>query len=142
MTDLHHATGDDLTPTELYALLTLRVNVFVVEQECPYPELDGRDLLPGTVHVWYADGDEVLGCLRLLREPEHWRIGRVCTAKKARGTGLGGRLMTAAMTRIGDAPAILDAQTYAADFYARFGFTPVGAPFDEDGIPHITMHRP
>jgi len=142
VTDLHYATGVDLSPAQLYALLTLRVDVFVVEQECPYPELDGRDLLPDTGHVWYEQDGELLGYLRLLREPVGWRIGRVCTAKQARGTGLGARLMAAAMTHIGDAPAVLDAQTYATDFYARFGFAPIGAPFDEDGIEHITMRRP
>jgi ElaA protein len=142
VTDLQHATGDDLTPAQLYALLKLRVDVFVVEQECPYSELDGRDLLPGTVHVWYESDGTVLGCLRLLREPNRWRIGRVCTAKETRGTGLGARLMSAAMTHIGDSPAVLDAQTYATAFYARYGFVATGDPFDEDGIEHITMLRP
>jgi ElaA protein len=79
----------------------------------------------------------------LLREPAGgWRIGRVCTARDARGQGLGARLMAAAMARIGDADAVLDAQTYAQDFYRRFGFEPEGDPFDEDGIEHITMRRP
>lgn len=142
MTDLHYATGVDLTPAQLYALLKLRVDVFVVEQDCPYPELDGRDLFPDTGHFWHEEDGELLGCLRLLREPDGWRIGRVCTAKQARGAGLGARLMAAAMAHIGDAPAVLDAQTYASAFYARFGFTPTGTPFDEDGIEHITMRRP
>ncbi|MGH3762379.1 GNAT family N-acetyltransferase [Actinophytocola sp.] len=140
--DLTFATGDELTAAQLYALLTLRVDVFVVEQECPYPELDGRDLRPDTGHLWLARAGEPRAYLRLLREPGGgWRIGRVCTAAGARGLGLGARLMAAALERVGDADVVLDAQTYAQDFYARFGFAPEGAPFDEDGIEHITMRR-
>lgn len=143
MTDLRFAAGDELSAAELYALLKLRMDVFVVEQRAPYPELDGRDLLPDTEHVWYPPTGEPLAYLRLLREPDGgWRIGRVCTAKPARGTGLGVRLMAEAMSRIGDAGAVLDAQTYAKEFYARFGFAPVGEPYDDDGIEHITMRRP
>jgi ElaA protein len=139
---LHSAAGDEITATQLYALLTLRVDVFVVEQECPYPELDGRDLLPDTRHLWWQPADTLLGYLRLLRDPDGaHRIGRVCTAKEARGTGLGAHLMTAAMAHVGDDPAVLEAQTYAQDFYARFGFTPTGEPYLEDGIEHVTMRR-
>lgn len=142
MNDPRFAAGDELTAAELYALLKLRVDVFVVEQRAPYPELDGRDLRPDTEHVWYPPSGEPQAYLRLLSEPGGgWRIGRVCTTVAARGTGLGGRLMAAAMARIGDAPAVLDAQTYARDFYARYGFTPVGEPFDDDGIEHVTMRR-
>ncbi len=139
---LYSAKGDEITAAELYPLLKLRVDVFVVEQECPYPELDGRDLLPSTVHVWWRPEDEVLGYLRLLRDPDGThRIGRVCTARSARGSGLGALLMKAAMDRIGDEAAVLDAQTYALDFYARFGFVPEGDRYLEDGIEHQTMRR-
>ena len=111
MTDLHRATGDALTAADLYALLRLRVDVFVVEQRAPYPELDGRDLLPDTVHLWIQPDDEPLAYLRILAEPEGGaRIGRVCTMHKARRTGLGARLMDAALEEIGDAPVVLDAQ--------------------------------
>jgi len=143
VTEPRFAVGDELTAPELYALLTLRVEVFVVEQEAPYRELDGRDLLPDTVHLWSPPTGEPQAYLRILREPNGVRrIGRVCTTKTARGTGLGRLLMTEAMVRIGDAEAVLDAQTYAQDFYARFGFVPEGDPFYEDGIEHITMRRP
>lgn len=139
---LYSASGDEITAAQLYSLLTLRVDVFVVEQECPYPELDGRDLLPTTVHLWWQPADEPDGYLRILRDPDGThRIGRVCTAKRTRGTGLGALLVKAAMERIGPEPAVLEAQTYAQNFYARFGFAPVGAPYDEDGIEHITMRR-
>jgi ElaA protein len=140
---LYNAAGDQITATQLYPLLTLRVDVFVVEQECPYPELDGRDLLADTVHVWWQPGDEPLAYLRLLRDPDGTRrIGRVCTARAARGAGLGAKLMAAAMTHIGDGDAVLEAQTYALDFYTRFGFEPVGERYLEDGIEHVSMRRP
>lgn len=140
---LYSAKGDEITAAQLYPLLCLRVDVFVVEQECPYQELDGRDLLPDTVHLWWQPGDELLGYLRLLRDPDGTsRIGRVCTTKATRGAGLGAQLMKAALTHIGDAPAVLEAQTYALDFYARFGFEPAGERYLEDGIEHMTMRRP
>jgi ElaA protein len=142
VTDLHRCAGDRLSTATLYALLTLRVNIFVVEQNCPYPELDGRDLRPDTVHLWYQPGQEPLAYLRLLTDPDgSARIGRVCTAPSARRAGLGSRLMAAALTEIADRPAVLDAQVQAQDLYARFGFVAVGEPFDDDGIMHITMRR-
>jgi ElaA protein len=139
---LYSAKGDGITAAELYPLLTLRVNVFVVEQECPYPELDGRDLLPTTVHVWWRPAEEVQGYLRLLRDQDGThRIGRVCTTLSARGSGLGALLMKAAMEVVGDEEAVLEAQTYALNFYARFGFVAEGDRYLEDGIEHQTMRR-
>ncbi|WP_285506377.1 GNAT family N-acetyltransferase [Actinokineospora sp. NBRC 105648] len=137
------ALGPDLTSEDLYALLRLRVNVFVVEQECPYPELDGRDLLPDTVHLWWQPAAEPLACLRILGTPgTERRIGRVCTALDARGTGLGGKLMAAALDHIGPDPSVLDAQVQAQNLYARHGYHPEGEEFLDDGIPHIRMRRP
>ncbi|GAA4427243.1 GNAT family N-acetyltransferase [Actinokineospora soli] len=138
---LHVASGPELTAGDLYDLLRLRVDVFVVEQECPYPELDGRDLLPSTVHLWWRPDSAVLGCLRLLDEGDAVRVGRVCTAASARGTGVGAKLMAAAVDRIGDRPSVLGAQVQAQGLYARFGYTPVGESYVEDGIPHIEMRR-
>ncbi|MCF7552402.1 GNAT family N-acetyltransferase [Pseudonocardia sp. WMMC193] len=136
---MRSARGDELTARQLEAILALRVAVFVVEQDCPYQEVDGRDTLRTTWHVWTGDVD---ACLRVLTEPDGTRrIGRVCTAEKARGSGLAAELMRAALVEIGDAPSVLDAQTYARGFYERFGFAAVGAEFDEDGIPHIRMER-
>jgi ElaA protein len=140
---LYSAPGDEITVAQLYPLLTLRAAVFVVEQESIYMDLDGQDLLPSTVHVWWQPGDEPHGYLRLLREPDGThRIGRVCTVAHARGAGLGALLMKAAMEHVGDDAAVLEAQTYAQAFYARFGFASTGEPYLEDGIEHITMRRP
>ncbi|HKN99521.1 MAG TPA: GNAT family N-acetyltransferase [Pseudonocardiaceae bacterium] len=143
---LHREWAADLTPARLYALLRLRVDVFVVEQECPYQELDDRDLEPDTRHFWISsdtDPEAPAAYLRLLTEPDGgYRIGRVCTARDARGKGLSRRLMEAALADIGDAESVLDAQVQVAGLYASFGYQPVGDEFVEDGIPHITMRRP
>lgn len=140
---MRSAAGDELSAAELYALLRLRVNVFVVEQRCPYPELDGLDLLSSTRHFWIPDGDAAAGCLRIIPdEGAVVRIGRVCTAESARGSGVGWRLMAAAVDYVGDAESVLGAQTYATGFYRKFGFREEGDEYEEDGIPHITMRRP
>ena len=139
---IHAAGFADLDTTTLHALFKLRVDVFVVEQECPYPELDGRDPEPGTLHLWSERDGELLGYLRVLEDPDGTaRIGRVCTAAAGRGSGVAGRLLARALTEIGDRPARLDAQSYLVDFYARHGFSPAGAEFVEDGIPHVPMIR-
>jgi len=133
----------DLDTTTLYALLKLRSDVFVVEQACPYPELDGRDTEPTTRHLWLAEEPaKPQSYVRILAEPDgSARIGRVCTAASARGRGLSRRLMEAALTRTGDRPCVLDAQSYLVDFYRSFGFTVVGPEYIEDGIPHVPMRR-
>jgi ElaA protein len=134
-----NVAGTELTARQVYAILRLRVDVFVVEQDCPYPELDGRDLLATTRHFWLGDVDSYL---RVLTEPDGThRIGRVVTAKHVRGRGLAAKLMTAALDLVGDTDSVLDAQTYARGFYAKFGYVAEGEEFDEDGIPHIRMWR-
>jgi ElaA protein len=137
------ARFSELDAATLYALVKLRVDVFVVEQECPYPELDGRDLEPDTRHLWYDDGHGApLAYLRILRDADGTaRIGRLAVAHAARGTGLAGQLMLRALDVVGDAPCVLEAQSYLVGFYTRYGFTPTGPEFDLDGIPHVPMRR-
>lgn len=141
MPTLHDATGPELTAAQLHDILRLRVDVFVVEQKAAYPELDGRDLLPDTRHLWFEGDSGVMSYLRVLLDPGGIRrIGRVVTAASARGQGLAARLMEAALTVPGE--YVLDAQTYVQDFYARYGFVAEGAEYtDDDGIPHIRMRR-
>ncbi|PSL58139.1 ElaA protein [Saccharothrix carnea] len=134
----------DLTPDQLYAVLKLRSEVFVVEQNSVYADPDGRDLEPGTRHFWLEADDSPApqAYLRLLEEPGGtFRIGRVCTARAARGRGYSRRLVEAALAEVGRVECVLDAQTYVVDFYASFGFEPQGAEFIEDGIPHLRMRR-
>ncbi len=140
--EIRSARFDELDARTLYRLLKLRVDVFVVEQKCPYPELDGRDLEPGTVHLWAEHAGELLGYLRILTEADgSARIGRVVTAGPARGQGVAGQLMERALAMIGDRVAVLDAQSYLVDWYTRLGFAPTGPAFAEDGIPHVPMER-
>lgn len=143
MTTIHNESFADLAPEVLYALLKLRVDVFVVEQKCAYPELDGRDTEPDTRHVWLADGDGTPAAyLRILAEPGGTRrIGRVVVAARERGSGLAGHLMAAALEVVGDRPCVLHAQTRATGLYARYGFVAAGPEFLEDGIPHLPMVR-
>jgi ElaA protein len=143
---LRHSGGQDLDAETLYALLRLRVEVFVVEQTCPYPELDGRDLRPTARHFWLEDaGAQVISTLRLVQEEESddpvFRIGRVCTRASDRGRGHTTTLMGAALAEVGDRPCRLSAQSYLADMYARHGFAVDGPEFVEDGIAHVPMLR-
>ncbi|MEU5152824.1 GNAT family N-acetyltransferase [Glycomyces sp. NPDC021274] len=140
----------ELDGATVFALARLRQSVFVVEQACAYPDLDDYDLDAETVHFW-VEGEtptEAVACLRVLRDRAAdgngaWKIGRVCTALQARGTGLSAKLFGAAMDFLGpEAEVTLGAQTYAAGFYRRFGFTEEGEEYDEDGIMHIGMRRP
>jgi ElaA protein len=139
--ELRTASFRDLDTTALYAILKLRSDVFVVEQECAYADIDGRDAEPGTRHVWFERDGEVRAYLRIVRDDGHERVGRVVTAKTARGAGLAGRLLTEALEIIGNRPSTLDAQAHLTQFYARYGYEPSGPEFVEDGIPHVPMIR-
>src|SRR5690606_26333996 len=105
---LHVATFADLDPATLYALLRLRVDTFVVEQSCPYPELDGRDTEPAAHHLWLEHDGTPVAYLRLLAEPDGTaRVGRVVVAPAYRGRGYAGRLLEAAHARVGPRPCVL-----------------------------------
>lgn len=136
----------DLDPVVLYGILKLRVDVFVVEQECAYPELDGRDLEKATRQFWTADDvapTQVLATLRLLDDGKgDRRIGRVATALSARGAGHAGTLMNLAVAAADGALIRLDAQARLEPWYARFGFERSGDDFLEDDIVHVPMTRP
>ncbi|HEX4727011.1 MAG TPA: GNAT family N-acetyltransferase [Jatrophihabitans sp.] len=130
----------ELDPVTLYRILRLRVDVFVVEQACPYPELDGRDLEPGCRWIWAELDGHLVGTLRLLSEEDGTvRIGRVATAASARSSGVAGRLVAFALEESAGRTVLLDAQSYLQGWYQRFGFSACGAEFVEDGIPHLPM---
>ncbi len=135
-------TFDELDARAAYALWRLRQQVFVVEQQSPYPDLDGRDLEPDTRHVLADENDELIGCLRVLDDLAHARIGRVAVAPAARGRGLAHELLSTAMAEIGHREIRLDAQTGLVEWYARYGFEINGPEFVEDGVAHLPMRRP
>jgi ElaA protein len=141
--ELHVAGFDELDARTGYALWQLREAVFVVEQQCPYPELDGRDLDPDTRHLWLAEGATPVAYLRVLglEGPAEPRIGRVLTAVGHRGRGLADRLVRATLELVGDRPSRLEAQAHLVDWYARFGYRVAGEEYLEDGIPHLPMRR-
>lgn len=142
---VHRSWAVDLAPRTLYEILRLRVEVFVVEQACPYDELDGRDLEDRTRHYWLggdAHPEPVLGCLRLLEDAGgEFRIGRLCTARSVRCRGYGRQLMQAALAEVDDHPCVLDAQEHLAGFYRGFGFAVTGPAYDWDGVTHVPMRR-
>ena len=141
VSDIRDQSFDEFDALALYALLRLRVDVFVVEQECPYPELDGRDLEPTTRHVWIDEGGMPVACLRLLAEPDgSHRISRVATAVDQRHQGLAGLLVDHVMATT-PGRLVLDAQTYLEPWYVEHGFARTGDEFTDDGIPHVPMER-
>lgn len=141
----HHS---DLTPHELYALLALRSQVFVVEQHCAYLDVDGQDLSGDTCHLLAWQDDALLAYLRLLDPATQGGdvvIGRVVIAPQARGTGLGHQLMERAVQacteRWPELPIYLSAQAHLQGYYGRYGFVAVTEVYLDDDIPHIGMRR-
>jgi ElaA protein len=136
-----------LTPGELYSILRLRQEVFIVEQKCAYGDADGLDA--GATHLFAVDGGEVVACARLFA-PGTQRteavVGRVVTAASVRRSGLGRVLMQRAIEALvalyGPVAIWLGAQKYVERFYASFGFVRDGEDYEEDGIPHLPMRRP
>src|SRR3954447_11916991 len=140
--DVHVDAFDDLSARTAYLLWQLRLSVFVVEQDCPYLELDGRDLEPSARHVWVAVGDVPVAYARVLDDGDAMRVGRVVVTRTHRGTGLSDTVMRAALAAIGERPSRLDAQAPLAGWYAGYGYTVAGPQFLDDGIPHLPMARP
>jgi ElaA protein len=133
-----------MPPELLYQLMAFRESIFVVEQKCPYQELDGRD-----DSAWHLLGMRTrfpVACLRVLipqRSTSSFRIGRVAVEESWRGKGLARQMILMAVDRVrrenGQASVVLDAQTYLAPFYVSLGFAVTGDEFLEDGIPHLPM---
>lgn len=138
---------DQLSADELYKILQARVDVFVVEQHCPYPELDGYD--QSALHLWAETDDEVLAYCRIFPQGikyDEASIGRVLTKKKFRGLNLGKNLVKFALNTIEARYKItsvrISAQDYLLKFYSDFGFLDSGKKYLEDDIPHTEMLRP
>lgn len=135
----------ELTAEELYRILAARSEIFVVEQDCVYQDLDGKDL--DAWHVWYEDEDGIAAYCRVLDKgvsyPDEGSIGRVITVK--RGCGLGYRVMMEAVRiaeeKYGQTSLRISAQQYAQGFYEKCGFVRVSEPYPEDDIPHVQMLR-
>lgn len=136
---LRSAAFAELTAAQLYAILQLRSRIFVVEQECVFLDLDGRDQEPNTIHFWWEESGETIAAARVLEIQGGHKISRVVTAPEHRGRGLADMLIDAALIRWPTGDFVLDAQAHLVDLYARHGFAAEGDRFDEDGISHQTM---
>lgn len=167
--EMHIGHLSSMSPETLYEVLRLRTDIFVVEQACAYPELDGRDLEPESKQVWVTEGATLVATLRILRDPEALRIGRVAAHPSVRGLGVAGRMLEFALkaatletatpetTTVEAAtaqavtpeapsketalPIVLDAQEPLEGWYGRYGFVRDGETFLEDGIAHVPMRR-
>ena len=136
----------DFDAVTLFQYLRLRQQVFVVEQNCTYPDMDDLDLVSTHLLAW--SGDVVVACLRLVppglkhAEPS---LGRVITAAAHRGSGLGYQLIATglkgAAAQYPEMNNRIGAQAHLKPFYAQHGFVDVGLPYIEDGIPHLEMLR-
>ena len=139
---LHKKLFSELTTEELYELLRIRSEVFVVEQNCVYQDMDGDD--QASVHLWLTDQDRVVALCRVCPAGTHMKevsIGRVITTERRKGYGK--RIMLAgieaAKEHFSATTIEIEAQEYAKGFYEQVGFRQSSDPFILDGIPHIKM---
>lgn len=138
-------TGPHLTALELHNILKIRNEVFIVEQQCQYYDIDNLDLLPETVHIFTGTDSDVEGYARILyTKPGIVKIGRVVVCEASRSTGLGKKLLNEVLqyirTNNPGMEIVIHAQYYLLNWYAKFGFNPRGEPFDDAGVKHIEMY--
>ena len=150
MTEWQWSSFADLPNKDLYEMLAQRQNVFVLEQQCLYPDLDGYDQDAWHLLGWKViDGQRQLAAsLRVIAPGVKYTemsIGRVLSTSAARGTGVGRELLVEGIARAEQLypghRLRIGAQQYLESFYGSFGFKTVSEPYDEDGIMHVEMLR-
>ena len=135
----------ELSLEEFHDIIALRIQIFIIEQNCPYQEVDGKDKLAH--HLFFKNEiDEIIAVTRILPQGisyEEVAIGRVVVHEDYRGTGLGNQLMSDSMNfvrdKYGDVPVRLSAQKHLENYYGNHGFKSTGKEYLEDGIPHVEM---
>lgn len=137
---------DELTNSQLYNIVKKRINIFVVEQNCPYPELD--DIDQASYHLFYEKESEIDAYCRIVPKGCKYRevsIGRVIVNKEYRRTGIGSMLMRKALDfvdkEMSETKIKIQAQDHLRNFYGGFGFKAISEVYLEDGIPHVDMIR-
>ena len=137
---------EDLNASELYAIIKARIDVFVVEQDTPYPDCDDYD--QKALHLWAEQDGIVLAYCRIFDQGvkyDETSIGRVLTTELGRGKGLGRQLVSFAVdiieNRLKTTSVRISAQDYLLDFYGSFGFLPTDKKYLEDNLPHTEMFR-
>lgn len=132
---------NELTPKELIEILKQRVTVFVVEQNCPYQEVDNNDF--DDLHVCLIEDHHLKAYTRIIDKGDHITFGRVLVVKEYRKDGLGRKIVQATIDeirrRFPNKPIQIQAQAYLQDFYASFGFQAISEVYLEDNIPHLDM---
>ncbi len=138
---------DELTTLELYKIIQARINVFVIEQDCTYPDCDDKDQV--ALHIWAEKEGDILAYCRIFDKGikyDETSIGRVLSTEKARGTGVGRQLVDFAVktieNRFHTSSIRISAQDYLLKFYSGFGFIPTDKKYLEDTLPHTEMYRP
>ncbi|MBR0601950.1 GNAT family N-acetyltransferase [Bacillus safensis] len=136
-------TFEQLSKEDLYLILMERVNVFVVEQTCPYPEIDHRD--QEAIHLIAKENGTIVAYCRIFQNGIVYKeasIGRVLVTQAGRKKGYGKMLLIKALEKLnelGETSVKIQAQAYLKSFYESFGFKAVSDVYDEDGIPHFVM---
>ena len=141
--EFHWRRFDEFNRDELYAVLALRQSILVVEQSSPYPDLDFVDQVAD--HLLAIDGGTLVGyarCHAPLPGTTHASFGRLVVARAWRRTGRGKELVRQALARLAEGShreVVIAAQAYLESFYADFGFARDGEPYDDAGVPHVSM---
>tara|TARA_B100000963_G_scaffold361129_1_gene395025 strand:+ start:2074 stop:2517 length:444 start_codon:yes stop_codon:yes gene_type:complete len=137
-------TFPELDTEDLYQILRLRSEVFVVEQDCVYQDIDNKD--QNAIHLYYKENDQIVAYTRIFKVGDYYEnpcIGRVVVSKKNRGNDLGKKIMTDSIEfikqNIKGKKIELSAQKYLDKFYKDLGFYKIGEDYLEDGIPHQRM---
>ena len=132
---------DDMSTLEVVRIMQERVAVFVVEQTCPYQEVDELD--ERAIHIWLSEGDDVVAYTRVIPYDHHTTFGRVLVNEDYRGDGYGQKIVASAIAYIREHDVAqrieISAQAYLEGFYKNFGFVPISEVYLEDDIPHIVM---
>lgn len=141
--DYHVKKLTELTTKEFLEIVKLRIAVFVVEQDCPYQEVDDADEVAW--HTWLQEGTDIVGYTRIIDQGDTVTFGRVLINPKYRNQKLGNKLLKETLKVVeenySNRPIVIGAQAHLTEFYGAFGFEAVSEVYLEDDIPHVQMRK-